>query len=333
MRLSVIIATYNRGPLLEELLADLAAQDLPHDQFEVIVVDDGSREPAARLLANFEAPYALRIERQDNAGPAAARDKGVGLSSNEALVFIDDDMRAPPCLLSAHASALASGLTVVQGLMEPAPQLASMPIFERFHAAQLEQFVAQVEAGRATVRGVDLCTGNLSMLRAAYEKVGGFDRSLGRSEDRELGVRLEAAGERLGFSTRARTIHQSDHASLAVWRKRAFDYGVYDHRISQKHTAIESADPFRFWFLVSPLSRPLIAATVVAPRAGKRLADASIRAAEVCDRVGFERAALAGTTLCYGLDYFRGVRSEAGSLTGVARGFARYVRKRYNDKA
>ena len=333
MKLSVVIATYNRGPLLRNLLDDLAHQELPASEFEVIVVDDGSKTPAAEILAGYAPPYAFRLERQENAGPGAARHRGVGLAKNEIVVFVDDDMELPKQFLKAHLSAITAGLTVVQGLIAPAPTLATMPIFERFHAAQLESFVNGVEAGEMNVRGVDLCTGNLAMLRSAYLGVGGFDLSLGRSEDRELGVRLEVAGERLGFSTAARTVHRSDHTSLAVWRKRAFDYGVYDRRIAQKHKRVESADPFRFWFLVNPLSRPLITATVLVPNAGKHLANASIRAAEVCDRVGWNRVALAGTTLCYGLDYFRGVRSDAGSLGSVARDFARYLRKRYKRKS
>jgi GT2 family glycosyltransferase len=241
---------------------------------------------------------------------------------------VDDDMEMAPDFLESHLSAVDSGLTVVQGLIAPAPELARMPIFERFHADQLARFVQAVERGNATVRGIDLCTGNLAMLRKAYDGVGGFDKTLGRSEDRELGVRLERAGEKLGLSTRARTTHRSDHASLEVWRKRAFNYGVYDHRIARKHENVETADPWRFWFLVNPVSRPLLLAAAGLPRAGRLLAGASIHAAMALDRVGVTRLAIAGTTLCYGLEYFRGVREDCGSLEAVARDFARYLGKR-----
>ena len=328
MNVSVVVATYNRGPLLRRLIDDLERQSLASDRFDVTVVDDGSREPAKDILAGMKPRFALRVERQDNQGPGAARDRGVKVSKQPLVVFIDDDMELPTDFLEAHLDAIAGGLSVVQGLIAPDPGLDDMPIFERFHADQLERFIASVGQGTAVVRGVDLCTGNLSMLRSAYEGVGGFDKSLGRSEDRELGVRLESAGEKLGLSARAKTTHRSDHASLEVWRTRAFNYGVYDHRISEKHEQIETADPWRFWFMVNPVSRPLLLAATGLPFVGKRLADVSIHAAMAFDRLGIERLAIAGTTLCYGLEYFRGVREDCGSLTETASDFVRYLGKR-----
>ena len=250
MNISVVIATFNRGPLLRRLIDDLAKQTLPPDRFDVTIVDDGSSEPAHVFFKDVQTPYALRFDRQPNQGAGAARDRGVKLSTNPLLVFVDDDMELPEDFLEAHLEAIESGLTVVQGLIATSPEIDHMPVFERFHADQLERFVDAVGNGKVTVKGVDLCTGNLSMLRSAYELVGGFDVTLGRSEDRELGVRLEAVGEKLGLSARAKTTHRSDHASLEVWRRRAFNYGVFDHRIAKKHDAIETADPFRFWFLV-----------------------------------------------------------------------------------
>jgi GT2 family glycosyltransferase len=328
MNVSVVVATYNRGPLLRRLIDDLERQSLPSERFDVTVVDDGSREPASGILEGMTPRFKLKVERQDNAGPGAARDRGVRVSKNPLVVFVDDDMELPDDFLEAHLAAIDGGLTVVQGLIAPDPSLATMPIFERFHADQLERFIAAVESGTATVRGVDLCTGNLGMLRRAYEGVGGFDKTLGRSEDRELGVRLESAGEKLGFSARAKTLHRSDHASLEVWRKRAYNYGIYDHRISEKHEQVETADPWRFWFMVNPVSRPLLMAAAAVPFAGKKLADVSIHAAMALDRAGVTRLAIAGTTLCYGLEYFRGVREDCGSLGECARDFVRYLGKR-----
>ncbi len=328
MNVSVVVATYNRGPLLRRLIDDLERQSLPSERFDVTVVDDGSREPATAILEGMRPRFSFKVERQDNQGPGAARDRGVRSSSHPLVVFIDDDMELPADFLEAHLAAIDGGLTVVQGLIAPDPELARMPIFERFHADQLERFVQAVESGTATVRGVDLCTGNLGMLRRAYEGVGGFDTTLGRSEDRELGVRLETAGEKIGLSARAKTTHRSDHASLEVWRKRAFNYGIYDHRIAKKHQAVETADPWRFWFMVNPVSRPLLLTAATVPFAGKRLADVSIHAAMALDRIGATRLAIAGTTLCYGLEYFRGVREDSGSLAECARDFMRYLGKR-----
>ena len=60
-----------------------------------------------------------------------------------------------------------------------------MTLFERFHVRVLERFADGVRDGRVTFRGVNVWTGNLSMRRAAYLETGGFDFSLGHSEDAE----------------------------------------------------------------------------------------------------------------------------------------------------
>src|SRR5689334_7590279 len=74
---SIVVPTYNRRAGLERLLLALAAQTLPAERFEVVVVDDGSDDGTAQLLATRATPYRLRAVNQANAGPAAARNVGV----------------------------------------------------------------------------------------------------------------------------------------------------------------------------------------------------------------------------------------------------------------
>ena len=104
-KVSVVLATYNRGPILVRLLRQLAAQDFPADEMEVVVVDDGSREPAASLLEPLrsELPYRLLVLTQANAGAAAARQRAVMHASGELLVILDDDMQIRPEFISEHA--------------------------------------------------------------------------------------------------------------------------------------------------------------------------------------------------------------------------------------
>ena len=67
---SVIIPTYNRPTALRNCLSALARQTLPPRSFEVIVVDDGSRDPLAFDPAEWEHAFSLKIIRQENTGPA-----------------------------------------------------------------------------------------------------------------------------------------------------------------------------------------------------------------------------------------------------------------------
>lgn len=318
-RVSVVISTFNRLPLLQELLDALGAQTLPPSRFEVIVVDDGSREPAAPVLEQRNDPYRLTVLTQANAGAAAARHAGIMAASGEIVVITDDDMLVPNDFLEAHLEAHEAGHTLVLGQIAPDQSLGEKPLFERFHAEQLSRFVARYRSQPTAVRGVMVCTGNVSFRREDYLWVGGFDKSLGRSEDRELGVRLQKAGARLYFCEKACTTHRSDHTELSVWLKRNYHYGVYDSRIHHKHPDRLDADPWHFLFLVNPISRGFLLAAVASPEVGKWLSRAAYRAAETVDKARsvhpiFERAAIAGATLTYGLEYFRGVREEAGSL-------------------
>ena len=331
-RVSVVMATYNRGALLRDLLNDLAQQDLPAADFEVIVVDDGSKEPVAPHVEGMQLPYELKLVRQTNAGPAAARHRGVEMAQGDIVVITDDDMRVESNFLREHVKAHDAGATVVLGHIVAASNLTHMPVFERFHAYQLDRFVEGVRDHSIQVHGIHVCTGNLSFRRADYLAIGGFDKSLNRSEDRELGVRLEKTGAKLVFAEAAKTVHESDHSDLNVWLKRAYNYGVYDRRIAQKHPDVELADPWRFFFLISPLSRPLMLVPLTLPVAGEKFSRLVIQTAIASDKLGLKKLAVLGTTLTYGLEYFRGMRSDAGSFGQAVRDMRGYVRKHRSEK-
>ena len=340
MKLSVVISTFNRPKLLGELLAALSLQTLPPNEFEVIVIDDGSKEPVAPQLATLRTPYALTVLTQQNSGVAAARHKGIEHARHEIIVVTDDDMLVPPSFLAEHKKAHLGGHTLVLGHIGEEEALGKKPLFERMHATQLKKFVEHYKNNPEAVRGVHVCTGNVSFRRADYMRVGGFDRTLGRSEDRELGARLEKAGAKLIFSHAARTTNRSDHTDLDVWMKRNYLYGVYDSRIAKKHPDVETADPWRFLFLVNPLSRTFLLVSVASPDAGKVLSRFTYSLAETIDALAraqpaptiatrlLERLANAGATLAYGVEYFRGVREEAGSFLDATLGFAGYMKKR-----
>jgi GT2 family glycosyltransferase len=333
LRLSVVVATYNRGAQLLDLLRDLEKQTLPPAQFEVVVIDDGSKVPAETFVKDFQSTYSLTLRRQVNAGPAAARHHGVQLARGAIVVVTDDDMRLSEDFLQQHLQAHDAGATVVLGLIAPAPNLKRLPVFEKFHAQKLEDFVQGVRAGTEQVRGISVCTGNVSFRREAYLRLGGFDASLARSEDRELGVRLEKDGGKLVFVEGARVVHESDHADATVWLKRACDYGIYDRRIAGKHPDVETADPWRFLFLINPVSRALMAVPLLSPALGGHLSRLVLHSADLTDKLGWQGAAIKGATLSYGLQYFRGVRTDAGSLRQVLRDVQQYLRKRAHAHA
>ncbi|MEJ2697030.1 MAG: glycosyltransferase family 2 protein [Candidatus Sulfobium sp.] len=100
--LSVIISTYNRAELLKEALEALVKQTLSRDEFEVIVIDDGSADNTSEVAASFSDTLPLKYFHQNNAGLASARNHGIYTAQGKILLFLDDDDIATPGLLEEH---------------------------------------------------------------------------------------------------------------------------------------------------------------------------------------------------------------------------------------
>jgi glycosyltransferase involved in cell wall biosynthesis len=92
---SVIIPTYNRPRHVRGCLRALTQQNYPRQQFEVIVVDDGSLEPLERAVDPYRERLTVTLLRQRNAGPGAARNTGASVARGQYLAFTDDDCRPP----------------------------------------------------------------------------------------------------------------------------------------------------------------------------------------------------------------------------------------------
>ena len=313
-RVSVVLATYNRLPTLLRLLSQLAEQTLPASEFEVVIVDDGSATPVAPHLEQLVTPFKLNLIVQQNGGAARARHRGVLEARGEILVILDDDMQLPRQFLHEHLRWHADGVhTAVFGRYRSDPNIEQMPLFERWYAKKWEDWSAEFARGVAPT-GASLCTGNVSMRRDDYLSTGGFDLSLDRSEDAELGYKLEELGVRLVYSEDAYTLHGSDHTSLAVWMRRAYRYGICDTRIGHMHPRLPHADPWRFWYSLPKLSKPVLATAVVLPQLTKPLAEGAMRTALAADKLGARRFALRVCGVVFGMEYFRGMRDECGGI-------------------
>jgi len=325
---SVVVATFNRAESVARLVGELARQTLAADRFEVLVVDDGSREPVATRLRALAVPYELRVLTQPNAGPAAARHRALAQARGELVVIVDDDMRVTPTFLADHVGAHPSGSRRAALGRIHIDTAEAQPLFERCHMHLFEKLERDVRAGTVTLRGTNLYTGNVSFHRRDYFAVGGFDTAFRLSEDAELGVRLELAGVQIVFADGAKTLSASDHRSVRGWMRRSAAYGAADSRVSQKHPEVLWANPWRFLFLMHPLSRPALLASALAPRAVRPLAWLAMGVSLALARLGAERVAIAGTTFVYGVQYFSGVGTHAGSARRALAALRRFASAR-----
>lgn len=320
---TVVIATYNRLALLERLLGQLAEQSVAPDRFEVLVVDDGSREPVRGALA--PRPFALRVEAQANSGPAVARDRGARTARGDLLVFVDDDMQVGPGFLAGHLAAHPPGARrVVLGRVRPPPRREDMALHERWHQHHLDRLAARSRAGEP-LPGNMLYTGNLSLRRAEYLAVGGFDLGFRHVEDGELGLRLERAGLQLVVADDAYTVNNGDRPPPERWRQRAHTWGRHEVRIARKHPDLRHASPWRYLEISNALARPVLLGAALWPGAARIGASASYAIAAAADRRGLDRLAMTMIGLTYCLEFFRGVREEVGGPRDVLREATRFV--------
>lgn len=100
--IGVIIPTYNRVDALLTCLQHLERQTVKH--FEVIVVDDGSTDATPQQMDQFQKTTFLNIQyvRQENAGPARARNLAISMMTSKICIMIGDDIFATPTFVETH---------------------------------------------------------------------------------------------------------------------------------------------------------------------------------------------------------------------------------------
>jgi len=213
VKLSVVIPTYNRCDLLGRTLAGFLDQTAPPDEYEIVVVDDGSTDGTAEvvshLIAQLPAPASrLRCFRQGNAGPAAARNRGVKEAKGEIILFTGDDCLPDRKLIAEHLRVhRKEGEVGVVGHIAWHPELTITPFM-----AFLEE---GVQFGFKHIRDPDqvtawcFYTANCSVAKHWLDEVGGFDEDFKYAafEDIELAYRMEQRGLRIVYRPSALTYH------------------------------------------------------------------------------------------------------------------------------
>jgi glycosyltransferase involved in cell wall biosynthesis len=110
---SIVIPTYERRDTVVRMVAALERQAF--DDFEVIVVVDGSSDGTGAALCRLQLPFPLAVLERENEGAAAARNAGAAAATGELLLFLDDDMEAHPEMLAAHDRSHSEGADIVLG--------------------------------------------------------------------------------------------------------------------------------------------------------------------------------------------------------------------------
>jgi glycosyltransferase involved in cell wall biosynthesis len=198
MKLTIQLCTYNRAHLLERVLEACFDQTLAPDQYEVVLVNDGSKDdtPAVIERARRIATCAFTVVNQENAGLARARNAGIARCRGERIAFIDDDVLPTPVFAAEHVRSDARhGDVVVRGAAINTESFDALPV----PVWSLKDYSANW-----------FWTTNVSVRRTRLDAAGGgFDESFSEYgwEDIELGLRLRALGTKAVFNRRAVAFH------------------------------------------------------------------------------------------------------------------------------
>jgi glycosyltransferase involved in cell wall biosynthesis len=198
MKLTIQLCTYNRAALLARVLEACFDQTVPSDQYEIVLVNDGSQDETPAVIEHAQriATCALTVVNQANAGLARARNAGIARARGERIAFIDDDVLPTPLFAAEHLRSDARhGDVVVRGAVINTESFDALPM----PVWSLKNYSANW-----------FWTSNVSVRRARLEAAGGrFDESFSEYgwEDIELGLRLRALGTKAVFNRRAVAFH------------------------------------------------------------------------------------------------------------------------------
>lgn len=192
IRLSIVIATYNRATLLLDALKSVIRQSAPAQEWECVVVNNNSSDNTSERFAEFagEHPeYNLRIVDEPNQGLSYARNRGIRESVGEYIAIIDDDEHIAEDFVAAYIRLFDD---VPEAVAAGGPIVAEYPTGRpRWMSCYTERPIANTmyfgEEVREFPKGRVPGGGNMALRRSAIRRYGVFDTSLGYSGESLIG--------------------------------------------------------------------------------------------------------------------------------------------------
>lgn len=262
MRFSLVIPTYNDAPVLAQCLEHLNHQLFDED-FEVIVVDDGSTDDTQDLLKKWqekEKIFALQIITQANKKQGAARNRGVEKAEGDIVIFIGADILVQPQWLQEHKKfheSHSEESTIGLGFMTWSPELAN----DRFRKWLESSGTMLSYKGLKNYQTTDFWhfyTGNISIKKALFQKYK-FDEAFTAYgwEDIMLGYQMLKNGAQLYFVENAKAWHHHALTERDLFPNRMREIGKSAVLFQQKFREVPVIPKGIKRFILEVLSLPL----------------------------------------------------------------------------
>ncbi|MBA7646081.1 Undecaprenyl-phosphate 4-deoxy-4-formamido-L-arabinose transferase [subsurface metagenome] len=209
-KVSVIIPTHNQKKILAKTLDYLILQDYPKEQYEIIVVDDGSTDATQEMVkSRMGSGVGLRYLYQKQRGPHFARNLGIKKARGEIIIFVDSDIFTAPNFITEHVTFHQKfGDVVVSGPTVRTDRLDN--VFADTNRRKIKKWLFDFS-------GPSFITSNLSVKRKSLLRVGGFDEEFTGFgwHDWELGLRLKKLGLKAKKNINAIVYHYKKKINLS----------------------------------------------------------------------------------------------------------------------
>lgn len=226
MKLSIIIATYNRTRDLQRALESVVRQTTDARDWECVVVNNNSSDTTAEDFERFavaHADFALRMVHEPKQGLSNARNCGIAAAQGDLLAIVDDDETLEPTFaesyirfFDSHPAVVAAGGGVVPCYESERPQWMS-----HYPERMIANPIDMGRRARPFPSHRVPAGGNMAFRREVFERVGVFNPALGRNgeslsggEENDLFARLREAGHTAWYVPHAAIFHHIPDSKL-----------------------------------------------------------------------------------------------------------------------
>ena len=219
MFFSIIIPLYNRPQEIKELLETLTTQT--YKNFEVLVIEDGSKIDAADIVKSFEDTLNVRYFVKENAGQGFARNYAFERAKGDYFIIFDSDCLIPNDYLKIVNNSLAENWLDAYGGPDAAHE-SFTPTQKAISYAMTSPFTTGgIRGNKKSLGQFHPRSFNMGLSRQVWEKAGGF--IITRSgEDIEYSIRIHSMGFKIGLIPRAKVYHKRRTNFLQFYKQLHF---------------------------------------------------------------------------------------------------------------